>query len=50
MQSLHLGIQGCVLAFGWARRLLSKMPPLSQVIYTLSALSWTPIAQNKGIT
>lgn len=29
---------------------LAEQPwPLSQVIYTLSALSWTSIAQNKGI-
>lgn len=34
----------------WVGNGLAEQPrPLSQVIYTLSALSWTPIAQNKGI-
>ncbi|CAH6779500.1 Vav1 [Phodopus roborovskii] len=30
-------------------REVNLRPQMSQVIYTLSALSWTPIAQNKGI-
>lgn len=33
------------VAVGYTEQLRS----LSQVICTLSALSWTPIAQNKGI-
>lgn len=34
----------------WVGKGLAEQPwPPSQVIYTLSALSWTPIAQNKGI-
>lgn len=49
VQPQLLKVRGCVLAWGWARGLPSKVRPSSQVIYTLSALSWTPIAQNKGI-